>query len=181
MISSSTCISKILLAAASAVLICHTVAGQGKAVGSIWSYKGISMTYSQTAHEDSFYELALSADMMDLLNGNSRYPGVAARFAWNIILKDSGSAGGGCFKAYVGPGAIMGWTTDKDCSYGILTGISTVAGLEYISSRKIAISVSVSPILGCHTVIRKDMIQMKLYRNGLIGSLIPEACIKYYF
>lgn len=131
--------------------------------------------------EDSFYELDLSADMMDMFKGNSRYPGAAARFSWNIILKDSKSAEGGRLVTFVGPGALAGWTIDKDSGYGIVTGMITVAGLEYISPRKISVSISFSPMLGCHTIIRKDMIRMKLYRNGLIGSLMPEACLKYYF
>lgn len=150
-------------------------------LGSQWSFKGIALTYSQKAEYGSFHELYLSADMTDLLSGNSRYPGVSAAFSWNIMLKEWELSDEGYIRAYAGPGAAIGWTTDKGSGYGVMMGILGKAGLEYISARKIALSVSISPVLGCHTVWNGNTLRLELYKYGLTYSLMPEVGIKYYF
>jgi hypothetical protein len=43
------------------------------------------------------------------------------------------------------------------------------------------LSVSLSPILGCHITTEKEEVRMRLYKSGLLQFVIPEIGIKYAF
>lgn len=168
----------------SAVLSCASLLSaysQPKSVGTSFSFSNIGIVYEHQCAPDTFLGISLRTETSEMFAGRKDYPGISAAASWNIIFKEWESSEGNSIRLFAGPGAVLGWTADNNDFDGMLIGLRGAIGGECLFDRKIAISVSIAPVLGAHIVNRLNHSTMKLYKNGIYYSLIPEIGIKYTF
>ncbi len=154
---------------------------QPKAVSSIWSLNGIGLGYEHNMDERSFIQADLRAEMTEVFINRKGTAGVTASFTWNIVFARKVSENGNIIRYYAGPGAIAGAANDLKASYGGIFGFKGRLGMECSFERRITLSLCIAPILGMHTSRKNEVMNMRLYRNGLIYGLLPEIGIKYAF
>ena len=154
---------------------------QPKSIGTTFSFRNIGVVYEHTCAEDATLAVSLLAETAEMFAGRREVPGITAAISWNITLKEWKSSEGNAVRLFAGPGAIAGYAADHLNFYGLLLGLKGTLGGECTFDRNIAISVSLSPMLGTHIVNRLNHSTMKLYRNGIYYSLIPEIGLKYRF
>ena len=82
---------------------------------------------------------------------------------------------------YAGPGIGIGYSDDLMVKTGVFIGLKAMIGGECSFSRRLALSLSISPMLGGHFRQNDGMISMRLYRDGLIYGVMPKAGIRYLF
>lgn len=168
----------------SAVVMCSSLLSaysQPKSIGTSFSFSNIGIVYEHQSAPDTFLEVSLRAETAEMFAGRMYHPGVSASVSWNLIVKEWESSEGNTIRLYTGPGVVAGYTADNKDFEGILLGIKGKLGGECLFDRKMAISVSIAPVLGAHIVNRLNHSTMKLYKNGLMYSLIPEIGLKYNF
>lgn len=159
----------------------HGLAAQPRTIGAGISFYGLSVTYEHMLKDNSFLELSLKAESVELSAGRASYPGASASVSWNYILKEWKSEDGNAINFFIGPGVVAGYSSDYKTCDGLILGIKGRIGFECLFIRNIVISATISPIIGTHIVYNDVAASMKYYRNGLQYSLIPEIGIKYRF
>lgn len=159
----------------------HGLYAQSRTIGGGISPNGVSVTYEHILKDRSFIELSLKAEASELSFGRSSYPGASFSVTWNYILKEWISQEGNAINFFMGPGVIAGYTKDYMTTDGVMIGIKGRVGFECLFVRNVAISATLSPVIGSHIVYSEALTSMKYYRNGLRYALIPEIGIKYKF
>ena len=154
---------------------------QPKALGTSFSFSNIGIVYEHQTAPDTFLDVTLKAESTEMFAGRMDHPGFSASVSWNLIVKEWESSEGNSVRIIAGPGVIAGYTADYKDFEGILLGIKGKIGGECLFERNMSISVCICPILGSHIVNRLNHSTMKLYKNGLTYSLIPEIGLKYRF
>ncbi len=155
---------------------------QPKSVGSTFSYAGSGIVYEHSIDSDSFAEIQLRAETAHTFADRMNKPGFSASFTWNMTFAEIESRGGDRVIFFAGPGATAGMAGDMIGSgYGLFFGLKGRLGGECTFRNKVAVSLSVSPVLGLHLGARDGMVNMLLYKNGLLYSIMPEVGIKYAF
>lgn len=170
----------LLIMALSLMLIGECLA-QPKSIGSVFSVSGVRLSYEQYIDSESFIDLSLKAECGELFFGNGIMPGLTASFTWNMYFSRFDSRNGNEIRLYAGPGLNLGWTNDLMRPIGMTFGLKGSLGVECEFDRKVTISASISPVIGSHMVFHEDFIDMRYYRIGLMGLLMPEAGIRYTF
>lgn len=176
--------SKYLKMIFSAVVLCTSLLSaysQPRSIGASFSFNNIAIVYEHQCAPDATLGLSLNAETTEMFAGRKEYPGVSAAVMWNITLKEWESSEGNTVRLFAGPGAVAGYTSDNQDYEGFLLGLRGTIGGECLFDRNIAISVCLAPVLGAHIVNRLNYSTMKLYKNGLYYSLIPEISLKYTF
>lgn len=163
------------------VLFLHESSAQNRAVGTSYSYAGIALTYEQPLSDETFMDLQLRAEAFEVFNSKAPYPGMSASMTWNMYFADLQSGNGNYIRFFAGPGIIAGYMPDMRTPYGAVFGLKGRVGGECLFDRNIAISMSLSPVLGAHVTMREGMPHMKFFLNGLRYGLMPEVGIKYLF
>ena len=154
---------------------------QPKSIGASFTFSNIGLVYEHQCAPDAFLGISLRAETAEMFSGRKSHPGISATATWNIIVKEWKSSEDNKVSIFAGPGAVLGWMADHNEFEGLLLGLRGTIGGECTFDRNIAISVSLAPVLGAHIVNRLNNSTMKLYRNGLYYSLIPEISLKYSF
>ena len=155
---------------------------QNRALGATFSYAGCGISYQQQVNEDSFYEIQLRSETAHMFSSLTDKPGITGSVSWNIIFAECVSPNGNCIRFFAGPGVTAGITDDLlYYQKGLLFGLKGRIGAECFFSRRIALSASLSPVLGAHITMKDDMPCMRLYISGLIYSIMPEIGIRYTF
>ena len=154
---------------------------QPKTISSIWSFNGIGLGYEHTMDDRSFIQAEMRSELTEVFINRKGRVGATASFTWNIVFAQRVSANGNTVRFYAGPGAIAGMAPDRKASSGGIFGIKGRVGAECTFDRHVSLSAGFAPVIGMHTSIRNDVINMRLYRNGLIYGLMPEVSIKYAF
>lgn len=157
------------------------VDAQTKALGCIFSTNGLGISYEHSMETKSFMSVSLSLDTDDLMWERADYPGVSASFVWNIIFAEKVSAYGNRISFFAGPGLMTGYVTDLDRQGGFAFGLEGRIGVECRFRRPFILTASVSPVLGTHVTSRTGNLFLKLYKTGLIETIVPEIGIKYAF
>jgi hypothetical protein len=109
------------------------------------------------------------------------HPGASASLIWNMVFAEKSSSLGNRISFFAGPGIMVGYVTDMNDIAGGAFGLKGRVGVECSFKRKVTLSASLSPILGCHITSQNAEVKMKLYKSGLIQAIIPEIGIKYTF
>ena len=173
---------KILVVVSAAFIVSLSVVNaQPKAAGLSFSITGVGLSYEHYTESDSFITLDLSADTDDYMWMRSSNLGVRADFVWNMIFSEKPSSLGNKITFYAGPGVMVGYVTDLNDISGPAFGLKGRLGMECRFKRSITLSANLSPIIGSHISYEKGDVRMRLYKSGLIQSIIPEIGIKYAF
>ena len=163
------------------LLFLHESSAQERGVGTSYSYAGVGLTYEQPLGNETFMDLQLRAEAFEIFHSNAPFPGMSASMTWNMYFADFQSGNGNDIRFFAGSGVIIGYMPDMRAPYGGVFGLKGRVGGECRFDRNVAISMSLSPILGAHVTMREGMPHMKLFMNGLIYGLMPEVGIKYLF
>lgn len=170
----------LLITALSLMMIGECLA-QPKSIGTVYSVSGIRLSYEQYIDSESFIDLSLKAECGDMFFGMGIWPGLTAAFTWNMYFSRFDSRNGNEIRLFAGPGLNLGWTNDLLRPMGMTFGLKGSLGVECEFDRKITISACLSPVIGTHLVFHEDFIDMRYYRMGLMGLIMPEAGIRYTF
>ena len=154
---------------------------QNKGIGATFSYAGIGAEYAFDIDKANFAEFQLRMDTMEIYRTSSAFPGISASAFWNMIFARFESRNGNPVRFYAGPGISIGYTGDSGRHHGLVFGVKGRIGGECAFPRGISVAISISPMIGGHFGIRDNMVNMRLYRNGLIQSIMPEVSIRHKF
>ena len=154
---------------------------QKRTLGATFSYAGCGIAYERQVNDEIFYEVQLRAETAHMFSSLASSPGITGSYTWNMIFAESVSRNGNSISFYAGPGVIAGITDGIPLRKGLLFGLKGRIGGECVFSRNVALSASLSPVLGAHVTMIDGMPCMGLYINGLICSIMPEVGIKYSF
>lgn len=171
----------ILTAAFALFLAQSTLNAQSKALGVDFSINGAGISYEHYIESDSFLSIDLKLDADDLMWLRASHPGATASLSWNMVFAEKTSSLGNRISFFAGPGIMLGYVTDLTDIAGGAFGLKGRVGCECSFKRKVTLSASLSPILGCHITSQNEEVKMKLYKSGLLHTLIPEIGIKYAF
>lgn len=154
---------------------------QKRTLGATFSYAGCGISYERQVNDDTFYEIQLRSETAHMFSSLTDKPGITGSVTWNIVFHECTSSNGNKIRFFAGPGLTAGIADDLLYEKGLLFGLKGRIGAECFFSRRIALSASLSPVLGAHITMRDGMPCMRLYTSGLIYSIIPEIGIRYTF
>jgi hypothetical protein len=176
------CSIKAIISAGIMFLMCISADAQPKSIGASFSYTGMGILYEHDFRaQDSFLEICVKAETSDYISNRRNYPGISAGLSWNIIICEWLSSEGNTMRFFAGPGVSVGYISDRNTDEGLFLGLKGRVGGECEFSRNVLISLSISPLIASHFVMRNGELSMKYYRNGLIYGWVPEIGIKYRF
>ncbi len=172
------------------ILLCLLMAGifllddsyaQTRSFGATFSYAGIGAEYSLDIDKENFAEFQLRIDTIETFRISSAMPGISASAFWNIVFARFESHNGNPVRFYAGPGISLGYAADLFSPHGLDFGVKGRVGGECAFPRGISVAMSISPMVGGHFGIVDGMLNMRLYKNGLLQALMPEVSIRHRF
>ncbi len=167
------------------ILLCTLFLGvlhaQPKSIGSTFSYAGTGLVYEHRTDDKSFVEIQVRMETSSVFNNRKFEPGITGSFTWNMEFADIEARDGNKVIFFAGPGAIVGLTEDLSSRRGVMFGLKGKIGAECRFDRKITVSMGISPVIGVHTAFHEGMLNMLLYKTGLLYTIMPEVGIKYAF
>lgn len=152
-----------------------------RSLGAVFSYAGSGLDYVQFADSHHFYRYQLRVETPDLFWSEDGKAGISASASWNTVFSSIESRNGNRIRFYAGPGLGIGYSRDLKSMPGVFIGLKGCIGGECSFPRGIALSISISPMLGGHFSKKDGMIRMGLHKWGLCYGLMPEAGIRYIF
>ena len=158
-----------------------TLDAQSKAIGVDFSISSIGLSYEHYVESGSFLTFDMYLDTDDLMWLRASHPGASASLIWNMVFAEKNSSLGNRISFFAGPGIMVGYVTDMNDIAGCAFGLKGRVGVECSFKRPVTLSASLSPLLGCHITSQNAEVKMKLYKSGLIQTIIPEIGIKYTF
>ncbi len=167
------------------ILLCTLCLGeihaQKKSIGSSFSYAGVGLVYEHGIDAGSFAEIQLRMETSSVFARHDRLPGVSASFTWNMVFAETESRDGNKVVFFAGPGVMAGIAEDIGRGAGLMFGLKGRIGGECTFRRNVSVSLGVSPVIGVHLSRNGGMVNMLLYRTGLLYGIMPEVGIKYAF
>lgn len=155
---------------------------QTRSLGASFSFSGAGICYEDVLGEDSFYQLGLKAELVEVFTGRADSPGVSVGFTCNYIIRRWQSENDNEIIFYAGPGIETGWVRDFRSDRGGFVGLKGRIGLQCLFPRKIKVSLSLAPCIGAHFTSKEETgVRMEFYRNGLLSAVMPEIGIRYSF
>lgn len=173
--------NKIFTVIAGLILSLGVTNAQSKALGLAFSPIGVGLSYEHHVESDNFLTLDLGIDADDYMWSRSEHLGGSLSLVWNIVFAERKSQYDNVVRFFAGPGVMAGYVTDMGNVTGTAFGMKGRIGMECKFQRSIVLSASLSPILGCHLTTKNEEIRMRLYKSGLLQTIIPEIGIKYAF
>ncbi len=162
-------------------LFLDAIHAQPKSIGSTFSYAGIGLVYEHGIDATSFAEVQLRMETAPIFTYREFKYGATASFTWNMEFAEIESHDGDRVVFFAGSGAVLGFTEDLLSRRGLMAGLKGRIGAECTFDRKISLSLSVSPVIGVHLGLHEGMLNMLLYKMGLLYTLMPEIGVKYAF
>lgn len=172
---------KIYCVIAFMILLLGDIHAQSRSVGATFSYAGTGLAYEHVINGETFIEAQVRLETLQYLSPVPGRAGISGSFTWNMIFAEHISRNGNTINCFAGPGVLTGISDDFLAPRGIVFGLKGRVGVECLFSRNVIISASVSPVVGAHIGVKDEMPHMRLYRNGLLFTLMPEIGIKYAF
>ena len=146
--------------------------------GSTNSLKGVGFCADLGHDPLTFSSLALTADLIDILDGKASAPGLKFTYHYNMIWK---SCADGKLDFYAGPGLTGGHVRNIDNYFGFMGGVSFDGGVRYsCSGRPVTLCLELQADI---SLIFKNKYNpaMSLYRAGFRQSYYPHLKIQYVF
>lgn len=154
---------------------------QERSLGATFSYAGTGLDYVQFTDDRHFAQYQIRLETTSLFWSGHGKAGISASAFWNTVFAQIVSRNGNVVRYYAGPGVCAGYSQDIMNPYGVFCGLKGSIGAECSFPRGIAISLSISPMLGGHFRLKDGMLNMRIYRGGLCYGFMPEAGIRYIF
>lgn len=156
--------------------------GRIKAAGAEFAFTGIGVSLQKyTSPMTSFHNISLEMDLEDVLDGESRVPGIRMSYVIDFIFAATQTRTF-TLRWFAGPGFTAGYVRDVHRGPGIMAGICGNAGAEFSFSVPVCISISFMPSLATHISYSDGMPVMNLYRCGImLHTLSPRIGIRYEF
>ena len=174
-------VKKIILIIAGLCFSLGIMNAQSKALGLSFSVTSLGLAYEHFVESNNFVIIDLAIDTDDYMWSRSDHLGANMSLVWNIVFAERLSKYGNKVSFYAGPGIMAGYVTDLNNMPGATFGMKGRIGMECCFKRSIVLSASLSPILGCHITSKNDEIKMRIYKSGLLQTIVPEIGIKYAF
>jgi hypothetical protein len=150
--------------------------GRSVALGVVQSPKGVGFCADFYRDATSFRSLALTADLIDILDGSASTPGVKMTYYLNMVLKDWSE---GKYAFYAGPGLMAGYVRDLSNHLGFAGGVSGDIGFRALCLKGITVSVEFQVDFALQ--FKSRYTDMSLYRAGYSHSYLPYLRIQYSF
>ena len=152
------------------------------AAGTLHSPKASGLAF-RFDHGDRIYDLSLAADLYGVLRQPDGKPGCMLSLYYNPILYRTELPEGGALRFFAGPGVSTGWVADSNGGgFGLATTLNADCGLSFDFARQVSAVLSLNAGFGLHAVRGDDGSSLvRLYRNGLLRALYPEARLLYRF
>ena len=147
------------------------------ALGTTHSLKGVGFCADFDHEGATFSSLALTADLIDILDGKSSTPGLKLTYHYNLIY---GSWADGKYTLYAGPGVMTGYVRDLHNHFGLAGGISGDAGLRVRCRKNLLVSVEFQADLALQFKNRYRP-DMSVFTAGYRHSYYPHLRIEYHF
>ncbi len=154
---------------------------QPKSIGTTFSYAGVGVVYEHHTDDRSFAEIQLRMETSSVFADRKFEPGISGSFTWNMEFAETETRDGSRIIFFAGPGAAVGLTEDLFSRRGLMLGLKGRVGAECRFSRNITVSMGISPVIGVHIAFHEGMLNMLLYKTGLLYTIMPEIGIKYAF
>lgn len=156
--------------------------GKLKAAGAEFAFTGIGVSLQKyTSAMTSFHNISLEMDLEDVLDGESRVPGVRMSYVIDFIFASTQTSSF-TLRWFAGPGFTAGYVRDMNRGPGVMAGICGNAGAEFSFMVPVCISISFMPSLATHISYSDGIPEMNLYRCGvLLQALSPRIGIRYEF
>ena len=154
---------------------------QERSLGATFSYAGTGLDFVQFTDGRHFAQYQIRMETTSLFWSEHGKTGISASAFWNTVFAQIESRNGNVVRFYAGPGVCVGYSEDIMNPSGVFFGLKGSIGSECSFSRGIAISLSISPMLGGHFRVKDGMLNMRLFRGGLCYGFMPEAGIRYIF
>ena len=152
--------------------------GKGSfAAGTTHSLKGVGFCADIDHVDNSFSSLALTADLIDILDGTSSTPGLKLTYHYNFVCKRWAD---GKYELYAGPGVMTGYVRDLQNHFGLAGGISADTGLRVRCRKHILVAVELQADLALQFKNRYRP-DMSVFRAGYRHSYYPHVRIEYHF
>ena len=149
----------------------------GFALGSTHSARGVGICADLPGETGAFSSLALTADLIDILNGTASTPGIKATYHYNLIGKEWKD---GKYQLYAGPGLTAGRVRDTSNHFGLMAGLSGDAGFRVRCLHSMLVSIEFQADFALQFKNRFNP-DMSLYSAGYRHSYLPYIRIQYHF
>ena len=153
---------------------------QGKssfALGTTHSLKGVGFCADFDHDPTCFSSVAVTADLIDILDGKSSTPGIKLTYHYNLVCK---SWADGKYSLYAGPGLMTGYVRDLNNHFGLAGGISGDAGLRVRCQKRFFVAVELQADLALQFKNRYRP-DMSVFTAGYRHSYYPHVRIEYRF
>lgn len=151
---------------------------EGKlSVGTIHSIKGVGLCADIQHGEEAFSSMALTADLIDIVDGRSSTPGQKFTYHYNVLLS---SPDDGALLFYAGPGVTAGHVRNIDNNFGYMAGMSVDGGARLECMSSIVLSLELQVDFGL-IFKNRNIPDMSLYKAGFRHSYYPHLRIQYRF
>lgn len=152
-----------------------------RSLGATFSYAGWGLAYEHSVKDGGMLEICLRSELSDRFRDMDKAAGMSASFTYGITLTEWISSKGMPLKLNAGPGAYLAWTEDFRQGIGAAFGLKGRICMECCFERNVILTFGAAPVVGVHLRIMEDHVSMKLFRNGLLFSIMPEIGVRYRF
>lgn len=154
----------------------------GMSLGSFHSPKGFGVCIDTAVDSLSFNAFTLTADMHGVLTGEHSRPGVKFTCTRNFILRHFDKEYY-MVDLYAGPGVTAGYLRDIHKPYGLMAGLSCLAGSRFSFPTNFSVSIELCADIALE--INRNQIygnfDLSLYKSGLFHAFFPQLKIMYCF
>lgn len=147
------------------------------AAGMTHSLKGVGFCADFVHDDASFSAVALTADLIDILDGTSSTPGLKLTYHYNLVCKTWEN---GKYTFYAGPGVMTGYVRDLQNHFGLAGGISGDVGLRVRCRKNFLVAVEFQGDLALQFKNRYRP-DMSVFTAGYRHSYYPHVRIEYRF
>ncbi len=154
----------------------------GMSLGTFHSPKGFGISIDNVVDSISFNAFTLIADMHGVLTGEHPRPGVKFTYTRNFILRHFDKEYY-VVDLYAGPGVTAGYLRDIHKSYGLMAGLSCLAGSRFSFPTNFSVSIELCAdiALEINRNQRYGNVDLSLYKSGLFHAYFPQLKIHYCF
>lgn len=165
-----------------AALFLDEIHAQSRSIGATFSIAGTGLEFVQTIDSRHSAQYQMRMETANMFLSTRGKAGISASAFWNTVISQIQSRNNNTIQFYAGPGICIGYSGDrKNHPTGMILGLKGRIGAECCFERGVTVSMSISPMLGGHFSRKDSMVNMRLYRLGLLYGIMPEVGIRHNF
>lgn len=147
------------------------------AFGSTHSLKGIGLCADFDHQDAAFSSVAITADMIDILDGKASTPGLKFTYHCNLLIADIPEKK---LQVYAGPGLTAGHVRNIDNYFGFMAGVSGDIGVRMFCLKSVSLGLEFQADFSL-IFKNKNQPYMSLYSAGFRQSYFPHLRLQYCF